>query len=174
MPSWEFWKEDIGQKSYKLQIHQQLEEDDFDRRVEMAQVLWPVLQLPANNRRIFYLIFFTLYLIFFVDSTVDADNYLEMLKSYFFPILQKKRLTKQIIFQQDGAPPHYSLEVRNWLNEKFPGKWTGRRGPIEWAPRSPDLTPLDFFLWGYLKQKVYMTPIKDLAELRLKITEHCQ
>ena len=32
-------KEDIVQKSYKLQIHQQLEEDDFDRRVEMAQVL---------------------------------------------------------------------------------------------------------------------------------------
>ena len=60
------------------------------------------------------------------------------------------------------------------MNEKFPGKWIGRRGPIEWAPRSPDLTPLDFFLWGYLKQKVYKTPIKDLAELRLKITEHCQ
>ena len=60
------------------------------------------------------------------------------------------------------------------MNEKFPGKWIGRRGPIEWAPRSPDLTPLDFFLWGYLKQKVYKTPIKDLAELRLKIIERCQ
>ena len=48
-------KEDIGQKSYKLQIHQQLEEDDFDRRVEMAHVLLPVLQLPANKRRIFFL-----------------------------------------------------------------------------------------------------------------------
>ena len=60
------------------------------------------------------------------------------------------------------------------MNEKFPGKWIGRRGPIEWAPRSPDLTPLYFFLWGYLKQKVYKTPEKDLAELRLKITEHCQ
>ena len=82
---------------------------------------------------------------FFEDSTVDGDNYLEMLKSYFFPTLQKKRLTKQIIFQQDGAPPHYSLEVRNWLNEKFPGKWIGRRGPIEWAPRSPDLTPPIYF-----------------------------
>ena len=66
------------------------------------------------------------------------------------------------------------LEVRNWLNEKCPDKWIGKRGPIEWAPRSPDLTQLDFFLWGYLKQKVYKTPIKYLAELRLKITEHCQ
>ena len=47
-------KEDIGQKSYKLQIHQQLEEEDFDRRVEMAQVLLPVLQLPANKKRIFF------------------------------------------------------------------------------------------------------------------------
>ena len=51
------------------------------------------------------------------DSTVDGDNYLEMLKSYFFPILQKKkRLTKQIIFQQDGTPLIIpSKSVTGWM-----------------------------------------------------------
>lgn len=52
---------------------------------------------------------------------------------------------ENLFFQQDGAPPHYAMPVRNWLNERFPGKWIGRRGAIEWPPRSPDLTPLDFF-----------------------------
>jgi hypothetical protein len=47
-------KYDIGQKSYKLQIHQQLEEEDYDRRVEMAETLLPILQLPANKKLIYY------------------------------------------------------------------------------------------------------------------------
>ena len=84
---------------------------------------------------------------FFNDKTVDQVNYLEMLQNYFHPILQKKRLTKSIIFQQDGALAHLSKTVRGWLNDVFDERWIGRGGPISWAPRSPDLTPLDFFLW---------------------------
>ena len=75
-----------------------------------------------------------------------------------------------MLSQQDGAPPHYATPVRKWLNDTFPGRWIGRRGPVEWAPRSPDLTPLDFFLWGYMKQLVYKKTIKDLNDLRQKIT----
>ena len=33
----------------------------------------------------------------------------------------------------------------------------GRRGSHEWPARSPDLTPCDFFLWGWLKEQVYST-----------------
>ncbi|KAJ4433016.1 hypothetical protein ANN_15273 [Periplaneta americana] len=46
-----------------------------------------------------------------------------------------------------------------------------RNVPIAWPPRSPDLTPLDFFLWGYIKDKVYATPIRDLRDLRERIIE---
>ena len=49
-------------------------------------------------------------------------------------------------------------------------RWIGRRGPLEWAARSPDLTPLDFYLWGYVKQKVYKNYHNDLDELRTSIT----
>ena len=111
---------------------------------------------------------------FFDNDTVNGLDYLKMLKEYFHPILVRKRIVQRIIFQQDGAPPHYLTEVRTWLNQKFQGKWIGRRGAIEWAPRSPDLTPLDFFLWGYLKQKVYSKPVKDLEELRQRIKDHVQ
>ncbi|EZA53536.1 hypothetical protein X777_07004, partial [Ooceraea biroi] len=45
--------------------------------------------------------------------------------------------------------------ARNILNEPFPDRWIGRGGRISWPARSPDLTPLDFFLWGHLKNEVY-------------------
>jgi hypothetical protein len=41
-------------------------------------------------------------------------------------------------------------------------RWIDRSGPIAWPPRSPDLTPLDFFLWGYVKNIVYQVKINDL------------
>ncbi|EZA48673.1 hypothetical protein X777_13179, partial [Ooceraea biroi] len=40
------------------------------------------------------------------------------------------------------------------LNESFPDRWIGRGGRISWPARSPDLMPLDFFLWGHLKNEV--------------------
>ena len=40
-----------------------------------------------------------------------------------------------------------------------------------WPPRSPDMTPCDFFLWGYVKERVYVPPLPaDLDELRNRIT----
>ena len=70
---------------------------------------------------------------------------------------------------QDGAPPHWSRAVRKWLDRKFPGRWIGRGGPVRWPARSPDLTPCDFFLWGFLKSKVYGTRPRDMEELRERL-----
>ncbi|KAJ4431225.1 hypothetical protein ANN_19822 [Periplaneta americana] len=51
-------------------------------------------------------------------------------------------------------------------------RWIGRRGSAaEFPPRSPDLTPPDFYLWGALKDKVYATKPQTLEELRVQI-EH--
>jgi hypothetical protein len=44
---------------------------------------------------------------------------------------------------------------------------------IELPPQSPDLTPLDFFLWGYLKTLVYADPPINFQHLNDKITESC-
>lgn len=73
-------------------------------------------------------------------------------------------------FQHDGAPPHNALRVRNLLDRRYPGRWIGRGGPVAWPPRSPDLNPLDFFLWGHLKGKVYNgVDINSPEELQRRI-----
>ncbi|CAH1956259.1 unnamed protein product [Acanthoscelides obtectus] len=52
-------------------------------------------------------------------------------------------------------------------------RWIGRRGAIEWPPRSPDLSPLDFFMWGHLKSKIYATQPTSLEGLRQRIVNEC-
>ena len=64
----------------------------------------------------------------------------------------------KLIWQQDGAPPHYGLIVKDFLNATF-DEWIGRRGHVEWPPCSPDLTPMDFSVWGILKNAVYSVDV---------------
>ena len=56
--------------------------------------------------------------------------------------------------------PQYANKVRNYLNEQFPGTWIDV-GVAEWPARSPDLTPLDFFFWGVLKDRVYAHKVNN-------------
>jgi len=57
------------------------------------------------------------------------------------------------------------------LDATFPNRWVGRDGLTPWPPRSPDITPLDFFLWGYVKDKVFSTPVSDITNLKARITD---
>ena len=50
----------------------------------------------------------------------------------------------------------------------------GRAGSLPWPARSPDLSPLDFWLWGYLKDKVYSHSVATLQELRDAIEDELQ
>jgi hypothetical protein len=68
-------------------------------------------------------------------------------------------------YQQDGVLPYYHHNVRAYLDNTFPNQWIGCRGSVEYPPKSPDLTPPDFFLWGYLKDTVYSTKPATLQEL---------
>ena len=104
-------------------------------------------------------------------DTMNAERYLNMLRDQVYPILSSWDNIDDLIFMQDGAAPHFALAVRDWLDSTFPGRWLGRRGPHEWPARSPDLTPCDFFLWGWAKEEVYKTNPKSLEELKDKILE---
>jgi len=75
----------------------------------------------------------------------------------------------QMYFQHDEAPPHYTRHVRDYLNESFPNRWLGRGVPVTWPPRSPDLTPLDYYLLGHMKTLVYETKVDSNAALRDRI-----
>uniref|UniRef100_A0A3Q3KZL0 DUF4817 domain-containing protein n=1 Tax=Mastacembelus armatus TaxID=205130 RepID=A0A3Q3KZL0_9TELE len=109
---------------------------------------------------------------FFINGNLKATGYLKLLHDVF-PSLCTEAGTFPEFFQQDGAPPHYGCQVRAFLDEQFPEKWIGRRGPVERPPRSPDLTPLDFYLWGHLKAIVYGVKIRDVQHLKLRILEAC-
>ena len=88
--------------------------------------------------------------------TVNGENYSEILFEVVVPQLQTKPNFDELFFQQDGTSPHYALRVRDYLNKVFTQRWFGRTGSIEWPPCSPDLTPMDFFFWGVVKNKEYV------------------
>ena len=50
--------------------------------------------------------------------------------------------------QQDGAAPHTAGASMAWLAAHFPGRLISLKSEVEWAPHSPDLSPLDFFPLG--------------------------
>ncbi|GBM86310.1 hypothetical protein AVEN_248207-1 [Araneus ventricosus] len=61
-------------------------------------------------------------------------------------------------------------------SRELPHRWIGRAGLddaplLSWPPRSPDLTPCDFFLWGYVNDKVYVPTMPiTLQALQERIT----
>jgi hypothetical protein len=71
-------------------------------------------------------------------------------------------------FQHDGAPAHFSAQTQQHLDIQFPDRWLGRGGPVSWPAISPDLIPLDLFLWGHLKEIVYRDPPTDIEDLLAK------
>jgi hypothetical protein len=74
------------------------------------------------------------------------------------------------VFMHDGAPAHFDRVVKDHLNEQ----WIGRGGPVSWPPRSPALTPIDFYLWGHLKTVVYATPVNAAEDLWERVQNACQ
>ncbi|GBN60871.1 hypothetical protein AVEN_49652-1 [Araneus ventricosus] len=80
---------------------------------------------------------------------------------------------RNVWFQQDGAPPHKVSSVQQCIRDTFQQQVIGYGGCVEWPPRSPDLNPLGFFLWEYIKQRVHATPPPTLQELRNRITDAC-
>ncbi|PRD28951.1 UNVERIFIED_CONTAM: hypothetical protein NCL1_30891 [Trichonephila clavipes] len=72
-------------------------------------------------------------------------------------------------FQHDGVPAHFSADVRSALDTAYPGGWIGRGGTVNWPTRSPDLSCLDFLLWGYMKSLVYASPVDSDEALVARI-----
>ena len=103
---------------------------------------------------------------------MDGIVCLDLLEQYVFPQIEtfEQEIVSRVILMQDGAPPHFSCFVTDVLNEIFPDSWIGRGGPIPWPPRGPDLSPLDFFLLGYIKNIVYAEKIRNIQHLQDRIT----
>jgi hypothetical protein len=74
----------------------------------------------------------------------------------------------------DGAPAHFRRAVRDVLSNAHHDRWIGRGGPTACPPRSPDLNPPDFYLWGHLKTLVYVAPVDNEETLHHRTVDACQ
>ncbi|GFV00188.1 uncharacterized protein TNCV_833871 [Trichonephila clavipes] len=73
-----------------------------------------------------------------------------MITNFFTPELNNHDV-QELWFQQDGATCHTARATIDLLKDTFGDRLISRFGPVNWPPRSCDLTPLDYFLWGYVK-----------------------
>ena len=65
--------------------------------------------------------------------------------------------------------PHPSNKALAWLQQRFPDRLISRRCDLQWSPHSPNLNPPDFYLWGYLKDRVYGNNPQIIPDLKAAI-----
>ncbi|GFT85723.1 putative DD41D transposase [Trichonephila clavipes] len=88
------------------------------------------------------------------NVTVNGDRYRARITNFFIPELNNHDV-QLLWFQQDGATYHTAPATIDLLKNTFGDRLISRFGPVDWPPRSCELTPLDYFLWGYVKSLVY-------------------
>jgi hypothetical protein len=92
-----------------------------------------------------------------------------MLENFLLPKLEEygeEHTLEDFWFQQDEATAHTARSSLAILKEIFPGRMVCLHGAVMWPPRSPDLSPCDFFLWGYLKAAVFKHRPRTLDQLK--------
>ncbi|KZC13177.1 hypothetical protein WN55_05909 [Dufourea novaeangliae] len=94
---------------------------------------------------------------YFIDGTLNTSRYKHILTKILRHLLKNipLHIRQTMWFQQDGCPAHSAWIITQFLNVTFGDRWIGCAGNHKWPARSPDLTPLNFYLWGKLKQQVY-------------------
>jgi hypothetical protein len=117
--------------------------------------------LAVSRRRIIGPIFF--------HDTINGQRYRDQFLTPFLDEVHPDEFENGY-FQQDGATAHTSRENLRFLEEFFPGRVVSLG---TWPARSPDLTPLDFSIFGFLKTEVFKEKINNLQELMARITLKC-
>ncbi|KAL1454591.1 hypothetical protein WDU94_010811 [Cyamophila willieti] len=114
---------------------------------------------------------------YFYENILDGEGYLDFLQNELPIMLENIPLDvrRDMIFQHDGCPAHGTNRVKRHVQQMFRLIIALRGGTIPWPPRSPDLTPLDYFLWGYSKDLVYnnQAPIESVDEVKRSVRAAC-
>jgi hypothetical protein len=108
---------------------------------------------------------------YIIEGNLNKDTYYEFLLNQLPTLLEDVPLEARanLWFQHDGAPPHSSRQARELLQQRYGQRVIANNGPVNWPARSPDLTPMDYFLWGWMKSQVYTTKPRTREELLDKI-----
>jgi len=102
---------------------------------------------------------------------VTGDTYANLLQDELPALLQNVPLQtrRQMYYQHDIVPPHLSQVIRQYLNHKFPNRWTGHGVAQNRPPRSPDQYSLVYHVWGYMKALAYAHKVNMREELLQRI-----
>jgi hypothetical protein len=101
-----------------------------------------------------------------------SELYAQMLYNFLHPQLRSLQVNmEEMWFQQDGATAHMARASMTVVQQMFPQHVVSRFGNVPWPPCSPDLSACDFFLWGYLKSKVYVRKPRTVDDLKVSIHE---
>jgi len=85
-------------------------------------------------------------------SSLSSERYRVMLNEFLLPKFEEED-TDDILFQQDGASCHTANATIDLLRTVFENRMISRNADVNWPPCSCDLTPLDYFLWGTVKDE---------------------
>ncbi|GFV12720.1 DNA-directed RNA polymerase subunit [Trichonephila clavipes] len=102
------------------------------------------------------------------EGAFNGDRYRALITNFFIPELNNHDV-QELWFQQDGATCHTARATIDLLKDTFGDRLISHFGPVNWPPRSCDLTPLDYFLWGYVKSWVYADKPQTLDHLEENI-----
>ncbi|GFV85939.1 DUF4817 domain-containing protein [Trichonephila clavipes] len=94
----------------------------------------------------------------------EANPQVAIISNFFIPELNNHDV-QELWFQQDGATCHTARATIDLLKDTFDDRLISRFGPVNWPPRPCDLTPLDYFLWGYVKSLIYADKPQTLDHL---------
>ena len=100
----------------------------------------------------------------FIDENMNADKYIQVLQEGLIPII-KTYSSKNLIFMEDGAPPHRALKTSNW-------KAANGITTLKWPGQSPDQNPIEN-LWGNMQKRYNKVTNKptNLQELKSTLLE---
>ena len=101
--------------------------------------------------------------------SVTSDCYVNMINECFLPALNQMGV-ENVWFQQEGATAHTARASITVFRQNFPGHLISSRGNLHWPARFSDLSPCDYFLWGYLKSIVYSNCPSTLTHLKNNIS----
>ena len=93
-----------------------------------------------------------------------------MLNEFLFKKIEEENIGN-IWFQQDGTMCHTAEATLNALRPVFEDRIISSKADVVWPPQSCDLTPLDYYLWGAVKDKCYGDKPETIDALKENIGE---
>ena len=92
---------------------------------------------------------------------VNTVEYLKVLEMHILPWIRKVANGKPYVWQQNSVPCHTSRETQLWLSNIFIDFVL----PHVWPPNSPDLNPMDFFVWSAIERYTKKIPCNTKDKL---------